>query len=99
MARGMLRTCIRQEGCWQVRHLNAALPLSLTTLIWMDYLLRPTNQNLKFVCLTREGLCNFSNVEVRARRRAGDSVKPTGRSLYSAGAVSRGLSAASPVSN
>ena len=34
-----------------------------------------------------------------ARRRAGDSVKPTDRSLHSAGAVSRGLSAASPVSN
>jgi hypothetical protein len=85
--------------------LNADSPLSLTGLIWT--VLKPTDQNLKFVSLIREGLCVFSSVEVLENPApggapatwSGDLVKPTVRSLHSAAAASPVLSAASPVSN
>jgi hypothetical protein len=81
---------------------DAALPDVGRGMIGMDSSLRRIDQNLKLVCLVREGL-RLSSAEVMenpARDGAADDlVNANLRRLYSAAAVSRGLSAASPVSN
>jgi hypothetical protein len=79
------------------------LPMWVSGMIGMDCSLRRIDQNLKLVCLVREGLRFFSSVEVMEEPAhdgaADDLVNANLRRLHSAAAVSRGLSAASPVSN